>query len=113
MTITDALSRINMVTASPHTPIKETLELLDRAGTGALLLCSEDGTLYGLVTDGDIRRAILHGISLDQPSMVIATTNPIVAPAGVSPSDALQLMDRSMEFVINHLPLVDERGAAV
>ena len=60
-------SRVDQVTISPTTSIVEALARLDAAGTGALLLSSSERRLYGLVTDGDIRRAILRGVSLEEP----------------------------------------------
>ena len=52
-------SRLENVIISPNVSIGEALVRLDKAGTGALVLCSSDGKLVGLLTDGDIRRAIL------------------------------------------------------
>jgi len=80
---------------------------------GILLLCEDDRKLVGVLTDGDIRRAILRGVSFDEPCISIASRNPVVAPLRVSPSEALHLMDHSRDFVVNHLPVVDAEGRAV
>ena len=95
------------VTIDPDVSIVNALARMDRAGTGALALCTADGRLVGLVTDGDIRRAVLRGISMDQPCGTIATRNPVVARCPISSGEALHLMDRRD---INHLPVVNEEG---
>jgi dTDP-glucose pyrophosphorylase/CBS domain-containing protein len=89
---------------APGTSISQAMAQLERAGIGALLLCDADRRLCGLVTDGDIRRAILQGRSLDDSCSVIATLNPVKVEAPVTPEDALRIMDA---HDIHHLPAVD------
>ena len=56
---------------------------------------------------GDIRRAILKGRSLDDSCSVIATLNPIKVEAPVLPDAALRIMNA---HDIDHLPAVDAAG---
>jgi len=95
------------VTVSPDLPVVAAMARLDEAGTGALALCSPDGKLIGILTDGDIRRAVLRGVSLEEPSRSIANLDPITAEGRVSATDALRLMT---ERDINQLPVVDRDG---
>jgi dTDP-glucose pyrophosphorylase len=97
----------------PGRAIDQALALLDAAGTGVLVLVSPDGTLAGIVTDGDIRRQMLAGASLSRPLADIATRAPLVARPDVGHGDALDLMDRGRAFPVHHLPLVREDGAVV
>ena len=92
---------------SPTSSIADAIAQLDKAGTGALVLCASDKTLHGLLSDGDIRRAILRRISMDTACETIATKSPLTVSPAVSAADALQLMN---EHDINHLPVVDEAG---
>ena len=92
---------------APGTSISQAMAQLERAGIGALLLCDADRRLCGLVTDGDIRRAVLQGRSLDDSCSVIATLNPVKVEAPVTPEDALRIMDA---HDIHHLPAVDAAG---
>jgi CBS domain-containing protein len=92
---------------APDTSISQAMAQLERAGIGALLLCDADRRLCGLVTDGDIRRAVLQGRSLDDSCSVIATLNPVKVEAPVTPEDALRIMDA---HDIHHLPAVDAAG---
>ena len=92
---------------TPGTSISRAMAQLERAGVGALLLCDADRRLCGLVTDGDIRRAVLQGRSLDDSCSVIATLNPVKAEAPVTPEEALRIMNA---HDIHHLPAVDATG---
>ena len=105
-----AQQRLESVVISPTTSIAEAIALLDKAGTGALVLCTNDRILCGLLTDGDIRRAILQGKSMDAPCVTIASRKPVVAPRSITTGEALDLMN---QHDINHLPVVDAKNRVV
>jgi dTDP-glucose pyrophosphorylase/CBS domain-containing protein len=96
--------RLKASIIAPFASISQAMAQLEQAGTGALLLCDEDRHLRGLLTDGDIRRAVLQGQSLNEPCSAVATLNPVKLAAPVSSEDALRLMN---EHDIHHLPVVD------
>ncbi len=98
------------VVTDPDAPLRDALARMDLAGTGGLALCSADGKLVGFLTDGDIRRAVLRGVSMDQPCATIASRKPVSVRAPFSAAEALRLMARRD---INHLPLLDEDGVLV
>jgi len=102
-----AQMRLESVIISPEAPISEAISQLDRAGTGALVLCGPGTRLSGLLADGDLRRAILRGVSLEDPCGTIAVKSPITAKDPVSTGNALQLMVR---HEIDQLPVVDAEG---
>jgi len=102
--------RLDSAVISPTASIAEAIAVLDRAGTGALVLCTRDRILRGLLTDGDIRRAILQGKPTDAACDTIATRMPMVAPRFTSSSEALELMN---QHDINHLPVVDAEHRVV
>lgn len=112
MSPADHQARLEAVAIAPGASIAEAVERLERAGTGALLVCDPERRLLGVLTDGDVRRAILAGVGFDRPCLEIAKREPVVAPAGATPAEALELMDHGREFVINHLPLVTADGIA-
>jgi CBS domain-containing protein len=101
---------LETVVAPPERSIADAISQLDMAGTGGLVLCGPDGRVAGLLTDGDLRRAVLRKVSLADPCGSIATQDPVVARAPIGPADALQLM---VEHDINHLPVVDEAGVLI
>jgi dTDP-glucose pyrophosphorylase len=101
---------LEAVVAPPELSIADAISQLDMAGTGGLVLCRPDGQVAGLLTDGDIRRAVLRRLSIADPCGSIATRDPVVARAPIEPAEALQLM---LEHDINHLPVVDDAGVLI
>src|ERR1700735_1221062 len=108
-TMTDTLrqARLESVIISPSCSISEAMVSLDKAGTGALVLCTGSRMVVGLLTDGDIRRAILKGRSLGDLCSSIANKKPILAVRPVSSAEALGVMNQRD---IHHLPVVDKEG---
>lgn len=95
---------------SPAASIREALEAITKNSRQAVVVVEPDGRLAGLVTDGDLRRAILRGLSLNDPITQALNRQPTVAPAATDRSEALAVMRARG---IRHLPLVDGRGRAV
>jgi len=91
------------------TSILETLKIIDTHGV-PIGLVHNDGKLVGTVTDGDIRRGILAGISLGEPVKKVMNTTPVTAPSDINDPDAISIMKR---HAIHHLPLTDQTGELV
>jgi dTDP-glucose pyrophosphorylase/CBS domain-containing protein len=107
---TDVSELLETVMFPPAASIAEAITKLDKAGIGALALCSTDRSLIGLLTDGDIRRAILRGVSLNTPCEMIANREPLTIDGRTCEADALQLMVKND---INHLPVIDDAGCLI
>jgi dTDP-glucose pyrophosphorylase len=91
----------------PRASLREALEAITKNSRQAVLVVEDDGRLAGLVTDGDIRRAILRGVSLDDRVTAVMNPRPVTIALGGSREAALAMMQRRS---IRHLPVVDERG---
>ena len=102
--------RLDRVVISPTASISEAMAQLDKAGTGALVLCEDGNKLYGILTDGDIRRAVLRGVALDSACDHIANRNPATAQVTISATSALHLMNKND---IHHLPVIDAENNIV
>ncbi len=106
----DQQDRLSRVSIAPDTPLPEALRRLDRGGLGVLVLVDAERRVAGLLTDGDLRRALLAGDRLKGTCRDVATANPVTAPASIGAGEALVLMDTARPFEINQLPLVDDDG---
>lgn len=106
-------ARLQLAAIAPTASIAEAVSRLEGAGTGMLVLCGSDGRLSGVLTDGDIRRALLRGVPFDRPCSAIATADPVVAVDPLTEEDALRLMDQGTTFPVDHLPVVDPSGRVV
>lgn len=96
------------------TSLREVMACINRNSCGLALILDADGRLIRTLTDGDIRRAVLAGISLDATAGelldrrdVVPTRDPVTARAGTPRAELLHIMH---ERTIHHLPLLDEAG---
>jgi dTDP-4-amino-4,6-dideoxygalactose transaminase len=90
--------------------VREALQRIDAAGAGILLLVRPDGTFERTVTDGDLRRLLLAGATLDESLEKLAQIQSLVLHEGYTRQSALELMTT---HGIDHLPVIDARGVAV
>jgi len=93
----------NLVT-SPRATLREALEAITKNGRQTVLVVEADGRLAGMVTDGDVRRALLRGVPLDGAVADIMNPTPVTAAPGLGRVAAVELM---LARSIRHLPLVD------
>jgi len=84
----------------------DAMELIAENGFSIAMIVS-DHILIGVLTDGDLRRAILARKSLDHPIKEYMSKNFIAANERISRSRALRIMKANG---INHLPVIDEGG---
>jgi dTDP-glucose pyrophosphorylase len=71
------------------------------------VVVDEKDRLLGVVADGDIRRAILRGATLDSPAREIMNSDPKTA---LTTDSSLRIFERMAEGGIRHLPLLDHDG---
>lgn len=90
--------------------IRQTIEVIDKSSLQVALVVGDDGKLLGTVTDGDIRRAILHNLDLGEPVSRVMNTNPTIASPDVTREEILKTMKR-LRF--NHIPIVDKTGTLI
>jgi dTDP-glucose pyrophosphorylase len=94
----------------PTSTISDALGILDSSGLRMVMVADDDGRLLGVITDGDIRRALLKRVDLGCPVTDVMNRHPRTAHAG-EPRDSLRaVMER---YSILHLPLVDDGGRVV
>ena len=87
--------------------LRQVMETIDKSSMQLALIAEDGYRLKGVITDGDIRRAILKGLPLDTPVAGILRANPIV----FYPKDSKDYVIRRMKKLqINHAPLLDEDG---
>lgn len=80
------------VVVAPTTTIKEALQRLDSEALRIILVCDDNMNLFGVVTDGDIRRALLKGVDLEAGVELIMNRTPITVTPDVARSEVLKIM---------------------
>ncbi len=87
------------------------VEVLDRNRWGLLCVVDRDGRLAGVLTDGDLRRLLLHDrgplpMRFSQPVGRLIQRDPVTVEPDTSALECLTLMN---ERLIGCLPVVDEQ----
>lgn len=101
------MSDVSRLIVGEGTRLREVLEVMTANGKQVALVADPDGRLMGLVTDGDLRKAMLRGASLEAKIDEVMNRRPLTAPAGTGRDEALMIMRRRM---IRHLPLLEAGG---
>ena len=64
--------------------------------SGIAVVVSDKKEIIGVVTDGDIRTALIHGSPMDTPCHQIMTLDPIVVPSSLSHEELLPYIRRAV-----------------
>ena len=83
--------------------IKRALQVIDDNAIRIALVTSDVGELLGMVSDGDIRRGILKGISLDAAVSIIMNVSPFTCELG---TDKKILIDEMNKRNILSIPII-------
>jgi len=108
LTVGEALQPLERcAVAKPGDSLRDTVIAMTRHPHGAACVLAADGTLAGLITDGDLRRALGRGVDLNSARAAdIMTVNPIRAHAPMSLAEAARIMeDRPSQISV--LPVTD------
>jgi arabinose-5-phosphate isomerase len=93
---------------SQNTDLKSCIIRITDDRMGAAVVCNDKNYPIGIITDGDLRRALLDGINLETTqAQDIMTKNPIVIESNKLAIEGLELLKSKK---INHLILINENG---
>lgn len=95
---------INALSIPPGASIRQALELMDREGSGICYVVSER-RLIGLLTDGDIRRALLYGAVIDDPVEAALKTNFFSLPVNTTLEEIQKHLPN-----YKYIPIISESG---
>ena len=96
----------NWATASlsSDATLKDAIRSLNQSAMQIVLVVSSENTLLGTITDGDIRRGLLRGLTLDNLLTSVIRPSPLVVPPTMNRDIVLQLMQGNG---LNAIPVVD------
>lgn len=89
---------------SPDASIRDAVAAIDRGARQVALVVNSDMRLIAVVTDGNIRRGLLSGLSLDASVADVMTTDPIRVRQQAGIGTARELMRKRQ---LHHVPIVD------
>jgi dTDP-glucose pyrophosphorylase/predicted transcriptional regulator len=98
------------ILVQPDTSVLEAMKRLDNGAAQIVLVVDANDRLLGTLTDGDTRRALLRGVTLDVPVSTIMNSMPRSVSVGATRDQAISLM---RERTIHQLPVLDGAGRVV
>ncbi|MBN2964057.1 KpsF/GutQ family sugar-phosphate isomerase [Sulfurospirillum sp. T05] len=93
--VSDMMRTQNLPIISAKTPLKEAITVMSEGRLGSVLLVDEEEKLVAILSDGDLRRALMQeDFSLENSSLCYATKNPkTFTNENMLASDALALIE--------------------
>lgn len=95
--------KIDEIKINQNASIKEALEVIDKGAIKVAVVLSDDGLLLGMLNDGDIRRALLKGMSLGDSIAGIINKHPVVANINDTKERILELAN---EKKLHQIPII-------
>lgn len=110
--------RVNKIIVKNSCSIKQTMRTIDRAGLGIAFIVDENNKFAGLVTDGDIRRAILGGINIEKVLIEqVMNKNPICVKRDWTDKKLQNFLQSSLsmvpEYAAMKIPVLDENEQVI
>ena len=90
--------------------LRQVLEQLNIGAKGIVLVVDQQKKLLGTITDGDVRRALLKGYTLDDPITKIIHYQPVYVQDTASREE---IKDIFIKKAVRQLPVVDAQGIFV
>lgn len=88
----------------PESTIREALRVIESGRVGIALVIGPDDQLVGMVTDGDVRRAMLSGVDLDENTGDIVNHEFVRATTGSNQHQIIQLI---REHAVRQMPVTN------
>jgi dTDP-glucose pyrophosphorylase len=95
---------------TPQMTLRDALLTIDEATSQIAVVVDERGRLLGTLTDGDARRGLLRGLTLNDPISEVMHFNPICVRETDSRHSVIGLM---REKGLHQIPMVDADGVVV
>jgi len=104
------MRNINMLKLTPNSTVREALNIIDSGAIKFALVVDRKDRLIGTLTDGDIRRAFLNGITLDDTIENIYFREPTTVDIN---TDKEEIIDICTAKKMYQVPVIDEKGHVV
>ena len=104
------LSSLDGLTLLPEESFSDALNLINNNGLTACLICSTDKSFNGMVTDSDIRKSLLRGVSLSDPISLVMNRTPLIVSPDTSEIEIARVMQTHN---YQHVPVVSSDNILV
>lgn len=94
----------------PSDSLRDAVALINREAVQIALVTDDANRLLGTITDGDIRRALLRGETLETPVRQIMRRQFRFLPATATPGEAFAMMRQQS---LHQIPALDDQGRVI
>lgn len=101
---------IEHILLKSNATIREALQIIDSGAMQIAIIVDEDKQLIGTLTDGDIRRALINNLTLDDHIESIIFRTPTVAMLGETQEEILQ---KALRKKLHQIPIVDQNNRVI
>ncbi len=110
--VADLMRTKNLPIIDEKTPLKEAIVTMSEGKLGNVLIVNDEGALTAILSDGDLRRALMQeGFSMNEPALTYATKAPkSYHDTSLLASEALEIIE---EARIQLLPITDEHNRII
>jgi len=91
------------MTVAAGATLRQAMLAIERGGLGAALVVDDAGAFDALLTDGDVRRALLAGTGLESPIRGLGSQTAVTASADTAPRDLAALFSERIRLI----PMLD------
>ncbi|EAH6262891.1 CBS domain-containing protein, partial [Campylobacter lari] len=99
--------KIDELKLRANSSIKDALNIIGRLRVRLGIVVDENDDLLGIISDSNIRKALLNGYDLNESIEKIYTKNPILVSEKTSEKDLLKL---SAKYDIYDFPIINKNG---
>jgi perosamine synthetase len=89
-----------------NSTLRDVMSALDKNAQGVVFVIDDKQIMHGLLTDGDLRRALLQGAEITEPAQTYMNRNFVSGSITKSQGENMALLNNR----IRHLPILDEQG---
>lgn len=104
------MKRWEQTLIGPQSTLREALERIDVCGCQMALVVDGDRKLLGILTDGDVRRALLKGMSLSDTVVGAMRSNPRCAS---DDDDRTTILAMMRKLGVHRIPVLNQKGILV
>ena len=105
--ITSRIQNWEDITVNEKSPFSSAIAALTKGGYQLCLVIDKENVLKGIITDSDIRKGLIKGLSVKSSIAEIMNKTPLVVSSYLSDIEAQNIMRLNHIF---HLPIVDSNG---
>jgi perosamine synthetase len=95
---------IDSISVAPNASVLQALRVIDSGSIGICIIVNSQGRFISLLSDGDIRRGLLNGLTLDSSINAISHPATVVGRKGMREEEISSLLSSKIRV----LPILDE-----